>query len=248
MSAVFENVLNSVKEITSIFCQTFDSFSHINMHEHMNEPFCFVEIKSYKTSDKSYLNTSGTSYYNALVRVHIDVLSSKNMQAGETVGIADSMVQILTTLGIDIASLERKPCEYSKLHSRYIASIEFDTQVPVTYKINNSIYAAINGVTEPFFTSFRAKKGLKTSQAASVDRSLLSSIVSEEPDRVTLIGRLSIDETDNMVEKLSGYIGKLNTINLGINYYTNMTATSIDVKANDNKTAEISVEFTEVNV
>lgn len=247
MSAVFENVLNSVKEVAGVFCRAFDSFAQINMHEHMNEPFCFVGIKSYKFSDKAYLSANGMSHYNATVKVYIELLSSKTMEAGEIVGMADSIVQVLTTLGEKITSLERKPCEYSKVHSRYITSIEFETPVPVAFRTNDSIYAAINGVTEPFFTAFRVKRGIKTSQVAVVDKVLLSSIVREEPDKVTLIGRISISETDNMVEKLSKYIGTLNTINLGVNTYINMTATSLDVKADDNKTAEISIEFTEVN-
>ena len=246
MIAVFENVINSVKEVTKICCKTYDSFTQINMHEHMNEPFCFVGIKSYKTSDKSYTNVSGTSYYNASVRVSIDLLSAKTMPAEGIVSVCDTISSLLLVSGIAISSLERKPCEFSKVHSRFLISIEFDTPATVDIRTNDSHAVMINDVLESAFVAYRIKKGVKMSSVATVSKSLLSNVVRDEPDKVTLIARVPCNEADAMVRRFSEFIGKLNSLMLGSNEFKSMTVSGIDVKADDNKTAELSVEFTEV--
>lgn len=244
---MFNDKLTLIKSLLSNVCRTLDSFDSINHPEHLNETVCFTEVKSYKTSD-SFKGSDSSRYLDAKAKVEISVLGARNMSAKSLSDFVDSKImKIISSLGFSIYSLQRKPCEFSKLHFRYVISIEFEFDAAVPTASLDGISVAIGSVSEPIFDTYELLLTKKTAFTPLSNGTMLSNVVCPEPTRISLKGQISSNDAEAITTRLKAYSSYTNTITIGETKYPNMLLTGLRVKLKSVTITEITAEFAEVN-
>ena len=207
----------------------------------------FVGVQSYKTRD-SYTAVSGERFYEAEVKICVDILADRSMTAAELKSFADNAIlPMISNLGLDVISLERKNCEFSKAHSRYAAAVELEYRDKIPMPTRTASAVIINGTLEPMLTAYRIIKDTKTSQTPLVNKTMLSNLVSPMPTKLVLSGKLPFAEADAAISHYSAISGLQIPVNIGANTFSNMVLTSLDLKQISTNGCEITLELTEVN-
>lgn len=247
MKRMFEEKLDLIKSLISHACKTLDSFDDINMPEHLNEPLCFVSVKSYKSGDM-LLGSSSDRYYDARAKIVIDVLGARNMSAKELSEIVDqNVLSAVGMLGFSVYSLERKPCEFSKLHFRHVISLEFEIDAAIPASVADGITVTVDGEDTTCFSSYDIDLGVRTSVAPLSNGSMLSSIVCPEPIKIRLFAKLSSSDASSIITRFKGYLGATHKLTVGDTTYQQMALVGLKTKMQSVTVIELTAEFSEVN-
>ncbi len=244
---MFEEKLSLIKAMLSTACKTLDSFDDMNMPEHLNEPLCFVSVKSYKTGEMVF-GSDSNRFYASKARIIVDVLGARNMSAKALANLVDnSVLTVISSLGFSVYSLERKPCEFSRLHFRHIISLEFDIDVEIPTASLDGLSVSVDSTAEPIFNTYELGFGTKMAVIPLSNGTMLSNVVCPEPTKLYLKGRISSSDTEAVVARLKGYCADTHIITVGATRYPEMQLTSLSAKMLSVTVTEISAEFSEVN-
>ncbi len=244
---MFEEKLSLLKAMLSTVCKTLDSFDDMNMPEHLNEPLCFVSVKSYKTGEMVMESDSKRSYASK-ARIVVDFLGARNMSAHTLADLVDGKaLTAIGSLGFSVYSLERKPCEFSRLHFRHIISLEFDIDVDIPSASLDGVSISIDSTAEPIFNTYELSFGTKIAATPLSNGTMLSNVVCPQPTKLLLKGRISSSQAEAVISHLKGYSAGTHTITVGATKYTDMQLTSLTAKMLSITVTEISTEFSEVN-
>lgn len=247
MSAMFGNSINTIKSALSPVCRVLDSFESINMAEHFDEVLCFVGTKDYKAGEICF-GANGNRFLIANVTLSVDILADRKMTAAELKTLADSTVMItLANLGLNILSIQRKECAFSKAHSRFMTTVELviEDKIPMSAVIAPTVL--LNGIAEPMFTTHEITKGTKTVQTPLVNKAMLSGKVCPVPNKVSLSGKLLLSEVKTALTRFDELSGVVMPLIIGSNVFTNMLLTNISLKQTGASVCQITLELTEVN-
>ncbi len=244
---MFNNTLNLIKTSLSPFCKILDSFDGINMQEHLNEMLCFVGISDYKTGEVC-VGISGNRFFAVKLSVCVDILAERTMTASQLVTVADeAFVKTLSTVGIDLVSIERKNCEFSKSHSRYKVSVLLELEDKLSLPSLNSAPVLINGNLEPSLQSYRIAGASKTACTPLINNAMLSNPVCPMPVKIVLSGFVPFAEADAAYSRYNSLSNVRVPINIGANTFNNMLLTGVDISRKSESVCSVSLEFTEVN-
>ncbi len=247
MSAMFSNSINSIKSALSPVCRVLDSFESINMAEHFNEVLCFVGTKDYKATQICF-GASGTRFLIAEVTLSVDILADRTMTAAQLKTLADNTVMItIANIGLNISSIGRKECIFSKTHSRHTTTVEvvIEEKIPMSAVVIPTVF--LNGVAEPMLTNHEIIKGTKTVQTSLVNKAMLSGKVCPVPNKITLSGKLLLSEANSTLNRYSELSDTVMPVIVGANVFNNMLLTSIDLKQIGTSACQVTLELTEVN-
>ena len=244
---MFTNTLHSIKTSLSPFCKTFDSFDSLNMQEHLNEMLCFVGITNYKTGEVC-VGINGNRYFAVKLSVCVDILADRTMTASQLAAVADSaFVKTLSNIGLDLISVERKNCEFSKAHSRYKTSVTLELEDKLSLPSITSSSVLLNGALEPSLQTYQIINSIKTASTPLVSKGVLSNSVCQMPTKIILGGFLPFAEADSVYSRYMALSNTRVPINIGANTFTNMVLTNINLAKKSDSVCSVSLEFTEVN-
>lgn len=239
--------LNIIKSsVESFFDGVYDSFESINMNEHLNETLCFVGISGYKMG-KSLPNVAGVGYSPLNATFTVTALGKRNMSANDLVGYVDSRaVPAVRLTDLEVLSINRKPCVYSKEHGRYSVSFEIETyrEQPTAYASKLSV---LFGTTSfAFFNDWECLQGYKTYKLGSLYGNSICGTVRKEPCEIAVKGELIASAGQTAYLTVSAYLGTVMSLSLDGTLFSNMLLKEVEYEKNG-ESASIVAKFCEVS-
>ncbi len=178
-TAIENAVKNSVDEVEH-------SFERLGYFTHLNETVAFCELLKYTTLCKeSRFKYTGTNVNEGVFRVSI--LGKRGMTSRELCELADSRIlPSLRNADIDIISITRNPCEYSREQSRYRLSIDITARLPDDGLFVSEHIVRIGTSDYFYFSDISVYDGMKMYNETTGNGACLSGSLSPQPKRVTL--------------------------------------------------------------
>ncbi len=237
--AIIENaVKNSVDEVEH-------SFERLSYFTHLNETVAFCELFEYSSLCKdSCVSYSGKASGEAVFRV--SVLGKRGMSAKELCQLADSqLVPALKNTSLDLISVTRKPCEYSREQARYRITVDIVAQV-ITDELYEAKHTVIIGEAEyRYFSDISISNGTKMYNEATCNGNFLSGVLANEPKKITLKAYILPENSMLFYQNLNQRKGMLYPVSVDGVSFNQMLMSKVSCDLGERRTI-LTVELTEV--
>ncbi len=234
-----------IDSLSGVFDRIEDSFERTNIISHLNETVAYVEVNGYVARNIRH-DDSGNGYrvYEAVYK--LTALGARSMTAEELTGLMDN--EVLSAIGdvdMNILSVTRHPCEYSKEQGRYRVALDIKVGIDLPSETNVR-EVTINNAQWKIFTDVTVKNSVKLYKLGLVNGSVASGMARNEPKTVALRANMSLDAAMGLYYTFSLQKGTVNSVTIDGITFGMMLLSSVSCDISQ-RGAVVTVEFCEVS-
>ncbi len=197
--------LNALKTaLEGIFDRVLDLFDGINISEHRNETLCFAGVGGYKLERAVYGGNAPCE-----VVFSVRALGSRTMSAVDLSALFDEKaLPAIEGCGLDIVSIKRQMCAYSKEQQRHeiFADVTVNTTV-LCGGAAQSVGLTVDGEEVSGMSDFRVERKLSVGETPTLESGIKTRVIGEKPMKITAKGVTSRDAAAGIYSRLAPLLG-----------------------------------------